>query len=127
VTASREPVLKGEWLKPGVHINAVGASVPSARELDTEVVKRSQVFVDRRESAMAEAGDLLIPVKEGAFSMDRIAGEIGELLIGKAKGRSSDSEITLFKSLGIAVEDLACAQWLYNTAKRKKVGKKVAF
>lgn len=127
VTASREPVLKGEWLKPGAHINAVGASLATTRELDTEAVKRSRVFVDRRESAMNEAGDLLIPVKEGAFSMDRIAGEIGEILTGAAKGRQNDTEFTLFKSLGVAVEDLACAHWLYDQSRRKKVGKKVDF
>jgi ornithine cyclodeaminase len=127
VTASREPVVQGHWLKDGAHINAVGSSVPSTRELDTLAVVRSRVFVDRRESATAEAGDLIIPMKEGAFKMTDIVAEIGELLIGAAKGRRDDREVTLFKSLGIAVEDLACAQWLYEQARAEKVGTKVDF
>jgi ornithine cyclodeaminase/alanine dehydrogenase-like protein (mu-crystallin family) len=127
VTASREPVLLGEWLKPGAHVNAVGASVPSARELDTTAVTRSRVFVDRRESAVNEAGDLIIPMKEGAFKAEDIAGEIGELLIGKVKGRRDDNEITLFKSLGIAVEDLASAHYIYERAKIEGVGTTVEF
>jgi alanine dehydrogenase len=127
VTASREPVLKSEWIKDGAHINAVGASVPSARELDTATVARSRVYVDRRESAVNEAGDLIIPMKEGAFKPESIAGEIGELLIGKVKGRRDDKEVTLFKSLGIAVEDLACAHWLYDQARAGGVGTTVEF
>jgi len=127
VTASREPVLQGDWLKPGAHINAVGASVPSARELDTLAVVRSRVFVDRRESAVNEAGDLIIPMKEGKFAATDIVAEIGELLIGTAKGRRDEREITLFKSLGLAVEDLACAHWLYERASAEKVGTSVEF
>jgi len=127
VTASREPVLKGEWLKAGAHINAVGASLATTRELDTDTVKRSRVFVDRRESALNEAGDLLIPMKEGAFKAEDIVAEIGELLIGSAKGRRNEQEITLFKSLGIAVEDLACAHWLYERARAEGVGTSVEF
>jgi len=127
VTASREPVLRGDWLKAGAHINAVGASIPTARELDTLAVVRSRIFVDRRESAMAEAGDILIPIKEGALKATDIVAEVGELLTGKAKGRRDDKEITLFKSLGIAVEDLASAQWLYETARTEGVGQTVDF
>lgn len=127
VTASREPVLHGAWLRDGAHINAVGASVPTARELDTAAVTRSRVFVDRRESALNEAGDLIIPMQEGAFAATDIVAEIGELLTGASPGRRNDSEITLFKSLGIAVEDLACAQWLYERARAEGVGTTVEF
>ena len=127
VTASREPILEGAWLRDGTHINAVGAALPSARELDTSAVRRSRVFVDRRESAANEAGELIIPMKEGAFAMTDIVAEIGELLIGTAKGRRDDREITLFKSLGIAVEDLACAHWLYERATADKIGTTVEF
>lgn len=123
VTASREPVLRGEWLEPGVHINAVGASLKSARELDSEAVRRSRIFVDRRESAMNEAGDLLIPMEEGAITADAIVGELGELVNGTIAGRRDDADITLFKSLGLAVEDLACARYLYDTASRAKTGR----
>lgn len=127
VTAAREPVLKGDWLRPGSHVNAVGASIPTARELDTEAVQRSRVFVDRRESALNEAGDLLIPIKEGAITSDAIVAEIGELLTGAAKGRRNAAEITLFKSLGLAVEDLACAHELHDRAKRDDGGTWVEF
>jgi ornithine cyclodeaminase len=127
VTASREPVLSGDWLKAGAHINAVGAAVPAARELDTFAVVRSRIFVDRRESALNEAGDILIPIKEGALKATDIIGEIGELLTGAVKGRRDDREITIFKSLGIAIEDLACAQWLYERARAEDLGTEVDF
>jgi alanine dehydrogenase len=125
VTASREPVLRGEWLRPGTHINAVGASVPAARELDTECIRRARVFVDRRESALNEAGDLLIPIREGAITAEQIGPEIGQVLEGTARGRTTDEEITLFKSLGLAVEDLACAVWLHERATRDGIGTRV--
>ena len=122
VTASREPVLRGEWLKPGAHINAVGASLPTTRELDSEAVRRSRVFVDRRESALTEAGDLLIPMQEGVIGNDAIVAELGEVAIGRNKGRTGDDEITLFKSLGLAVEDLACAHFLHERATQESAG-----
>lgn len=115
-TASIEPVLQGEWLSAGAHINAVGACFPASRELDTAAVVRSRFFVDRRESAVNEAGDFLIPKQEGAIRDDHILGEIGEVLLGRVKGRTSPEDITIFKSLGIAVEDLASAQFLYLRA-----------
>lgn len=116
VTSSREPVLRGDWIAPGAHVNAVGSSVPSTRELDTAAVVRSRLYVDRRESALNEAGDFLIPKKEGAIGDDHIVAEIGEVLIGKAAGRRSAKEITLFKSLGLAVEDVACARHIWKKA-----------
>jgi ornithine cyclodeaminase/alanine dehydrogenase-like protein (mu-crystallin family) len=125
VTASREPIVRGGWLRPGTHLNAVGSSIPSARELDTEAVRRARVFVDRRESAANEAGDLLIPMKEGAIGPDHIVAELGELVLGKATGRENDQQITLFKSLGLAVEDLACAVYLHERAVREKLGTSV--
>lgn len=114
VTASRQPVLQGAWISPGAHINAVGAALPTARELDSAAVARSKVYVDRRESALAEAGDILIPISEGAFTADHIRGEIGGLLMGSEPGRESPDEITLFKSLGLAIEDLAAARHIYD-------------
>lgn len=117
VTASREPILFGEWLTPGTHINAVGASLPTARELDTAAVGRSRVFVDRRESALAEAGDLIIPIRERAIGEKHVVAELGEVLVGSAGGRRDAGEITLFKSLGLAVEDLACAVHLHEKAR----------
>lgn len=116
-TSAREPVLQGEWLKRGVHVNAVGASTRAARELDTEAVRRSRLFVDRRESALNEAGDFLLAREDGAISDDHIIDELGELLTGRAEGRRSDHEITLFKSLGLAIEDVAAAHHIYQRAR----------
>jgi ornithine cyclodeaminase len=114
VTASREPVLRGNWIAEGAHINAVGAALPTARELDSAAVTRSRVYVDRRESALAEAGDILIPMSEGAFNADHVRGDLGEVLMGAVPGRESSREVTLFKSLGLAIEDLAAARHIYE-------------
>lgn len=115
-TAAREPILEGAWLAPGVHINAVGACFATARELDTAAVVRARLLVDRLESAFAESGDFLIPRAEGAIGDDHIAGELGDVLLGRLTGRRSGDEVTLFKSLGIAVEDLAAAHYVYTQA-----------
>ncbi len=115
-TFAQEPVLNGDWISPGAHINAVGACAPSFRELDTAAVVGSRLFVDRLESTLNEAGEFLIPKKEGAINDSHILGEIGDILLGKLLGRKSDDEITLFKSLGIAVEDLAAAHYIYEKA-----------
>lgn len=126
-TAAEQPVLNGSWISPGTHINAVGACVPKCRELDTEAVQRSRLFVDLKESAVNEAGDFLIPRQEGAIQDDHIVGEIGAILLGKLAGRKSDEEITLFKSLGIAAEDLGTADYLYRKAVSTQVGLSVEF
>lgn len=121
-TSATAPVLRGEWLTPGAHVNAVGACVPAYREMDTAAVARARVFVDCRESALHEAGDLLIPIQEGAFTADHIVAEIGEVLLGRAGGRRSREEITIFKSLGLAIEDLAAARHVYEAAVAAQVG-----
>lgn len=123
-TASATPVLEGEWLRPGTHINAVGACIPTTRELDTDTVRRARLYVDRRESALAEPGDILMPLKEGAIGTDHIVAEIGELLLdgGEPLRRRNDEEITLFKSLGLAVEDLAAAHHLHRKAQASGAG-----
>jgi ornithine cyclodeaminase len=126
-TSSREPVLEGAWLLPGTHVNAIGASLPSARELDSEAVRRSRLYVDRQESTRNEAGDFLIPLREEVIREDHIVGEIGELLLGQVEGRRSDEEITLFKSLGLAIEDLASAHHIYHKAIAAGIGTPVEF
>lgn len=126
-TSAREPILMGEWIAPGAHVNAVGSSVSFTRELDTAAVVKSRLYVDRRESTLNEAGDFLFPKQEGAITDEHIVGEIGELLIGKVKGRGSPDEITLFKSLGLAVEDLAAANHIYHKALAAGVGTAVDF
>jgi len=122
VTASRDPVVLGEWVSPGAHINAVGASIASARELDSEAVRQSLLFVDRRESAMHEAGDFLIPREEGVIDNDHIRGELGEVADGRVAGRRDAADRTLFKSLGLAVEDVACARFIHARALAEGTG-----
>ena len=115
-TSSREPVVRREWIADGAHINAVGSSVATARELDSATVAAASLFVDRRESTVNESGDYLFAVHEGAIrGPQHIRAEIGEVLIGSAPGRTSSSEITLFKSLGLAIEDLAAVRYLFQT------------
>jgi ornithine cyclodeaminase/alanine dehydrogenase-like protein (mu-crystallin family) len=123
-TSSREPVVQREWIADGAHINAVGSSIAAARELDSATVAAASLFVDRRESTVNEAGDYLFALREGAISDGHIRAEIGDILIGTAAGRASDEEITLFKSLGLAIEDLASAAFVYDRA--RKAGRGVA-
>jgi ornithine cyclodeaminase len=127
VSAAQEPILHGEWLAAGAHLNVVGASVPSAREVDSAAMRRSRLFVDRRDSTLSEAGDFLIPRQEGVIGDDHIQAELGQLLTGEAAGRRSDEEITLFKSLGLAVEDLASARYIYQQALAQGIGTPVPF
>ena len=115
-TSAREPVVEASWLAPGVHINAVGACFKDTRELDTATVAGSRLVVDCRESALNESGDFLIPRREGAFGDDHIVGELGEVLLGRVPGRRTREERTLFKSLGIAIEDLAAAHHIWRKA-----------
>ena len=125
-TSSGAPVLLGEWLEPGMHVNAVGASVRSARELDGAAVARSTLFVDRRESARAESGDYLLALEDGAIGPDHIRAELGEVVVGEHPGRISAQEITLFDSLGLGVEDVAAAAWVLAAARRENAGIEVA-
>ncbi len=120
-------MLKGDWIAPGTHINAVGSSVPFARELDTAAVVKSKLFVDRRESTLNEAGDFLFPKKEGAINDAHVLGEIGDILLGKYKGRESGEDITLFKSLGLAAEDVAAAYHIYQKLSEQGDGRWIEF
>jgi ornithine cyclodeaminase/alanine dehydrogenase-like protein (mu-crystallin family) len=126
VTSLAEPVVERAWLKPGVHINAVGSSIPTTRELDTQTMADAALFVDRRESTLNESGDFLFPQREGAIGSDHIRAELGELLLGTADGRRSADEITVFKSLGLAVEDLGAAEYVLERAERDDVGAMVS-
>ena len=117
VTTSTAPIVKGAWLKPGTHVDLAGAFKPSMRETDADVVARSSVYVDTRDGALAEAGDLLQARDEGRFDFAQVKGDLFDLCRGKAKGRTSDAEITLFKSAGTAIEDLATAIMLYQKAR----------
>lgn len=118
-TASPTPVVLGEWIKKGAHINAVGSCTPGTREFDTAAIVNSKLYTDKYESLYNEAGDFLIPKKEGAVTDDHVRGELGEALAGKKRGRESDNEITFFKSLGIAIEDIYAANHVYKTMIQK--------
>ena len=127
-TSSKEPVLRRDWVSPGAHINAVGSSIAAARELESDLVAASSLFVDRRESTVNESGDYLFALREGAISgPEHIRAEVGELLTGTAAGRRSPDEITLFKSLGLAIEDLAAAAFVYDSARAAGQGTWVEF
>ena len=108
-TSSATPVLHRDWIAPGTHINAVGACLPHTRELDTATVAAAALFADRRDSLLAESGDYLLAAADGAVAPDRVRGELGEVLLGTAPGRLTPAEITVFESLGLAVEDVAAA------------------
>jgi len=124
-TSSKDPVLLGDWIAPGAHINAAGSSVKTTRELDTAAILRSRLYIDRRESTINEAGDYLFPLAEGAITEDHIVAEIGDVLTGRLAGRGSDAEITLYKSLGLAAQDVATAHALALRARARGVGVEV--
>ena len=122
VTGSREPVVHRPWLTAGAHLNLVGSSVAAAREADSDTVAAALVYCDRRESLLAESGDFLIPKAEGRFGDDHLVGELGDLLEGKVPGRRSPTDLTLFKSLGLAIEDLASAHLVARRALAQGIG-----
>ncbi len=114
ITAAVEPIVKGEWVAKGTHINAVGSCMPGARELDTAAILSSRLFTDCYESLFNEAGDFIIPKNEGAIDDGHVKAEIGEVLLGKKEGRTSPADITVFKSLGLAVEDIFAVDHIYR-------------
>jgi ornithine cyclodeaminase len=127
VTGSYEPILKLEWLKPGCHLNAVGSSLATARELDGPTMKAGSLFVDRRESAVNESGEYLFALKEKFIGEDHIRAELGDVLTGRHPGRASEGEFTIFKSLGLAVEDLAAAELAIQNAERADIGTSISW
>lgn len=122
VTNAREPVLRREWIAPGTHINAVGSSTPSHCEIEPALMGQVALFVDRRESTLNESGDYLNAARAGLVSAESLRAEIGELVIGQHPGRTGVEEITLFKSLGMALEDVATARVLYQRARDAGIG-----
>ena len=122
-TSAREPILRREWLAPGTHVNAVGSSIPTTRELDAETMAAASLFVDRRESTLNESGDLLL----AGLGEEHIRAELGEVLTGAHPGRADGDELTVFKSLGLAVEDLAAAELIVRKAREQGVGTEVQF
>lgn len=126
-TSSLEPVINKDWISPGAHVNAIGTHSPNSREIDSATMSVARIFTDKRESVLNEAGDYLLAAKEGVVRSESILGEIGELLIGTNTGRTSATEITLFKSLGLAIEDVTSANYLYLKATKQDAGTWIDF
>jgi ornithine cyclodeaminase/alanine dehydrogenase-like protein (mu-crystallin family) len=121
-TSSATPILAGDWLAPGMHLNLVGSAIPTTAEVDVECVRRARYFVDSRSSAAAEAGELRAATQAGVVGSDHIVAEIGDVVAGRAAGRASDTEITLYKSLGVASQDLAAGLRAYQNAASLELG-----
>jgi ornithine cyclodeaminase/alanine dehydrogenase len=122
-STSKTPVLNGDWLAEGAHVNAIGSHTPDARELDATAIRRAKVIVDSREVALKEAGDIMIPISQGIISSEHIFAELGEIITGKKAGREGPNEITIFKSQGLAIQDVSTANKIYELARKKGVGK----
>jgi len=122
-TTSKTPVFSGKDLRPGMHINAIGAYLPTMREVDEETIRQATLVVDTFEGCLAEAGDLLIPMQAGKFNEASIYADLGDLVTGRKKGRKSSEEVTLFKSVGFAMEDLVVAQKAYQKATQEGKGR----
>ena len=122
VTASPDPVLFSPWVRDGAHICAVGACRPNQREMDPLLVKRADLYVDSMQGALAEAGDIVLAIRDGAIDATHIRGELGAVVSGAATGRTTDERVTIFKSLGMAVEDVVAAQLVYDKAREAGVG-----
>lgn len=121
-TTAASPIVRSEWIAPGAHVNAVGSGLPNRRELDDETVKRAKIVVDTRHSALREAGDLLIPIAGGVIDETHIHAELGEVLIGAKSGRADESELTIFKSVGVGLQDVAAAAYAYAGARSRNLG-----
>ena len=119
VTTSKTPVVRKEWVKPGTHISAIGAYTPEMSEIEASLVAQAKVVVDSREAAKEEAGDIIQAVKAGLMGWDYVYAEIGEIVVGKKPGRVNEEEITLFKSVGLAVQDAAAARVLLSHLKTR--------
>lgn len=126
-TTAANPIVSSDWWKPGAHINAIGSHAPGVRELDTATIQRSRIICDQLEACKAEAGDLQIPVEDGDYSWSDIAGNLGDVVNGTTPGRTSNTEVTLFKSVGLAIQDISCATLVYNEAQANKIGQNFNF
>jgi ornithine cyclodeaminase/alanine dehydrogenase-like protein (mu-crystallin family) len=126
VTSSHDVVLRGDWVAPGTHVNAVGASIPLFQEIDEALVARAELFTDYRLSALAQAKDIIEAIKSGSITEDHILAEIGAVYSGAHTGRSGPEAVTLYRSLGVAAQDLACAQFVADTARQQGIGVKIS-
>jgi ornithine cyclodeaminase/alanine dehydrogenase-like protein (mu-crystallin family) len=127
ITSAKEPIVKGDWFRPGTHINGVGSHAPTMREIDSSTVSRAKVVCDLVAACKAEAGDLIIPVNQGDWSWDMVHGSLGDVISGRIPARENDREITLFKSVGLAIQDISTAFHVYQKALEKGVGSDFSF
>jgi alanine dehydrogenase len=125
-TSSAIPVVQSDWISPGTLIVSLGAYRPEMREMDPLLVSRSRIIVDSRAAALVEAGDMVLGIREGRFTAAHIVGEIGEVVAGRIPGRRSADDVVIFKSLGMAVEDVVCAQLAYQRARATGAGREIA-
>ena len=126
-TTAANPIVSADWWKPGSHINAIGSHAPGVRELDTASIQRSRIICDQLDACVAEAGDLQIPVEDGDYSWSDVAGNLGDVVNGDTPGRTSDDEVTLFKSVGLAIQDISCAALVYREAVANGIGQEFDF
>jgi len=124
-SSSSTPLFDGSLVRPGTHINGIGSHSPNARELDTAIIQRSKVVADSLEACLKEAGDIMIPLHEGAISQAHIHAELGEIVLGRKPARANPQEITLFKSNGLAIQDAATAKLVYDRARQSGIGQDV--
>ncbi len=127
ITSAKEPIVNGDWFKPGTHINGVGSDTPGARELDTKTIQMSKVICDHVDACKVEAGDLIIPIDAGEYGWDKLHGSLGEVIIENIPGRENNEEITLFKSVGLAVQDISTALHVFHEAQEIKLGTEFDF
>lgn len=126
-TSAATPVVDGRWVKPGTHINGIGSHAPKVRELDTLTVQKSRIVCDLTSACKAEAGDFIIPAEAGEWSWDKVAGDLGDVINGKVPGRTSRDEVTLFKSVGLAVQDMSAARAVFDEAVKRGIGTEFQF
>lgn len=127
ITSAKDPIVDGDWFKPGTHINGIGSHAPAMRELDTKTIQRSKIVCDSVDACKVEAGDFMIPVQSGEWSWDKVHGSLGDVITGKIPGRVNDDEITLFKSVGLAIQDISSAFHVYNKAIELNAGSEFKF
>ena len=127
ITSAKTPVVDGRWFKPGTHINGIGSHAAKLRELDTRTVQESKIVCDHVDACRTEAGDLIIPAEAGEWSWDQVHGSLGDVVTGKLAARENAAEITLFKSVGLAIQDLSTAGYVYQKALEKKAGAEFEF
>jgi ornithine cyclodeaminase/alanine dehydrogenase-like protein (mu-crystallin family) len=124
-TSASEPVIQNEWVASGAHVISIGACRPDQREMDPALIRRGRLFVDSRAAALVESGDVVMGIQQGHFAASHLAGELGDVLAGKVEGRRSPRDITIFKALGLAVEDLMAADLAYRKAVARDVGEEL--